>query len=485
MRHVFAGTSSQARRAFRLCLAALIDSVSPRNALSIFSLASTAACCPLATVAARATLSSFSEVSVQDYPGLVHFTEADLLALLSSDDLTVESEVFVFNALVAWVEYDLADRLTGFVGKLATTVRLGQMSIQELAFLDSHPLVSGDRLAVALVANAYLCKLMNIPYENPFGMEGIASGHRRSAGSSGSNNSSNDNDNYNNDSEMIAVEEAGVLMNDILPSGARSSVEGKIGEAGPLSPTSSMATSVSKLAGHVHRSALETVICALRTIQNSQTAAAVVEAKALLHSKAKQQQDDLEEAVTCFGALSVDRKRPSPAMALFADAISPSADAAIAITSTTPVRNTSSSTASMMAGLLDNMSVSPTTLQPNHQEVQQQQSSGRCNLFPVSNQGDGNFAGLQSSKEGISGADNNKNSGVLDNKENIGPNNNNAVMSPGLSPIVELKLQVRGGIAVEQLLSPHGGMKQFQNRGGETQNQPCAENWQSRRGLRF
>jgi hypothetical protein len=227
------------------------------------------------------------------------------------------------------------------------------------------------------------------------------------------------------------------------------------------------------------------VICALRTIQNSQTAAAaVVEAKALLHSEVKQQQDDLEEAVACFGALSVDRKRPSPAIALFVDAISPSVNTAIAITSTTPLRKSTSSTASMMSELLDNMSVSPTTLQPNQQEVQQQRSSGRRNLFPVSNKGDGDFAGLQSSKGGISGADNNKNGSVLGNKGNIAPNNNNAV-SPSLSPVVELKLQVRGGIAVEQLLSPHSGMKQFQNRAGETQNQPSAENWQSRRGLKF
>lgn len=459
MRHVFAGTSSQAKRAFRLCLAALIDSISPNNALSIFNLASTAACCPLATVAATTALASFSEVSVQDYPGLVHLTESDLLALLSSNDLRVESEVFVFNALIDWVEYDLADRLAGFVGKLATTVRLGQMSIQELAFLDSHPLVSGDRLAVALVANAYLCKLMNIMYENPFGMKGVAVGHRRSGIRSSSNT--------NNESDMNGVEETDVLMDDVLPPGSNSSsVEDT--EASTSSSSSSMATLLCRVAGHVHGSALETVICALRTIQNSQAAAT---AEALFHSGVKQQQGNLEAAVVCFDALSVNRERTS----LFADTRSPSANAAITTTTTTPVeRRSLSSTASMMAELLDSVSDSPTPLQLN-QQIQQQYCSGGRNLFPVSNKGDGYCSGLQTSEGGISGAENNNNNGVLDNyKENIAPNNK-AVL-PCLSPVVKWKRQMIGGIAVEQLLSPRCGMKQFQN-GGGTQNQPSAENW--------
>lgn len=41
------------------------------------------------------------------------------------------------------------------------------------AFMDAHPLVGGCRMAISLVAHAYLSKLMGVQHASPFGMESI------------------------------------------------------------------------------------------------------------------------------------------------------------------------------------------------------------------------------------------------------------------------------------------------------------------------
>lgn len=251
MRAVLKGTSAQARRSYRLCLAALLDAISPSNALSLYSLALTAGCEYLAIAAAKYTLKMFPMVASFDYCGLVRLEEEDLTALLNSDDLRTDNEVVVFNAFVTWVEYDLPNRIPGFAHRLSSLVRLGQMTPNELAFLDSHPLVSGDRIAVALVANAYLCKLMGVAFEQPYGLPLSARPRRANK----------------------------------VPTTASTSQQGSLATSDETLP-------ICGVPGHVHSSAVETLVCAWMQAQQ----------------RSNNNSAELENATSTFDTLSVDQQ---------------------------------------------------------------------------------------------------------------------------------------------------------------------------------
>jgi hypothetical protein len=99
------------------------------------------------------------------------------MRLLQSDALVVSSELDVFAALSSWVEYDLVNRSFGFAQRVAAALRLCQLTMEDLIYLDSHPLVFTDRMATQLVASTYLQRLMGTSFGNHSGMSSI--GRRR------------------------------------------------------------------------------------------------------------------------------------------------------------------------------------------------------------------------------------------------------------------------------------------------------------------
>ena len=140
-RCVYLASLPQALCVQRLCVAALLDLVAPANCLSLATLSAAAGIEALRTRAAACALAHFSEAAALDYSGLVGLEEAELMALLCSDELAVDSELDAFRALVAWVEHNLGARLPGFAARLARAVRLAQLEPSDLVFLDVHPLV--------------------------------------------------------------------------------------------------------------------------------------------------------------------------------------------------------------------------------------------------------------------------------------------------------------------------------------------------------
>lgn len=82
-------TLHKATLAANVCIAALVDAITPENCISLFSLARSCGCETLLEGAKQVTLQNFSTASVEDYEGLVALNEEELLELLSSDELNV------------------------------------------------------------------------------------------------------------------------------------------------------------------------------------------------------------------------------------------------------------------------------------------------------------------------------------------------------------------------------------------------------------
>ncbi|GAB4823552.1 hypothetical protein N2152v2_010598 [Parachlorella kessleri] len=181
MQAVLCGTLAQARRVLQLCVAALQDSLAPHNCLTIYSVAASCRCAPLEAAAASYAVRNFAAASQLDYSGLTGLSSASLMGFLRSDELQVSSELEVFAALVAWVERDPERRLHGFARRLAAAVRLSLLTLQDFEYVDSHPLVHKDTMALQVVAHAYLSKVTGSPYDTPFGLA-ACSRPRRGAG---------------------------------------------------------------------------------------------------------------------------------------------------------------------------------------------------------------------------------------------------------------------------------------------------------------
>ena len=151
------GSLHQARVSRDLCIATLIDSVTPETCLSLMALAASTGCAPLLRRCEACATRHFSAALLADMDGLVALPETQLLALLSSDELRVGDELDVFTALNAWIEHDLPQRLPSFVDLFTKTLRFGQLTLDALIFLvEKSPLVALEMRALKLAAHALI-----------------------------------------------------------------------------------------------------------------------------------------------------------------------------------------------------------------------------------------------------------------------------------------------------------------------------------------
>ncbi|KAL6785254.1 hypothetical protein ACKKBG_A03080 [Auxenochlorella protothecoides x Auxenochlorella symbiontica] len=169
MRCVHQASLSEARQARDLCVAALLDALSVHNALSLLSLARSAGCAPLRRRALRLSTSHFSLVTSHDYAGLVTMSHAHLVELLSDDAVAVASEAEVFRALAAWIEADRDERAPDLLETFKACIRLAHLGSEDLTYVESHPVILADMRVHALIANAFLCRLVGAPILSPFG----------------------------------------------------------------------------------------------------------------------------------------------------------------------------------------------------------------------------------------------------------------------------------------------------------------------------
>ncbi|KAL6784757.1 hypothetical protein ACKKBF_B03080 [Auxenochlorella protothecoides x Auxenochlorella symbiontica] len=169
MRCVHQASLSEARQARDLCVAALLDTLSVHNALSLLSLARSAGCAPLRRRALRLSTSHFSLVTSHDYAGLVTMSHAHLVELLSDDAVAVASEAEVFRALAAWIEADRDERAPDLLETFKACIRLAHLGSEDLTYVESHPVILADMRVHALIANAFLCRLVGAPLLSPFG----------------------------------------------------------------------------------------------------------------------------------------------------------------------------------------------------------------------------------------------------------------------------------------------------------------------------
>ncbi|KDD71788.1 hypothetical protein H632_c4397p0, partial [Helicosporidium sp. ATCC 50920] len=181
MQRMLASTLAQARAARDLCVASLLDSVSSDNSISLLAVSEACGCAALSRRARSRCLSRFAQVSVADYGGLVGAPEALLISLLTDDSLRVRDETEPFRAVMAWVE--AAPEVRGGRARdlVASCVRLPLMSMEELSYVEAHPLVLGDRSLLALVAAALLAHIMGVALDAPFGVS-LCSRPRRAGG---------------------------------------------------------------------------------------------------------------------------------------------------------------------------------------------------------------------------------------------------------------------------------------------------------------
>lgn len=101
------------------------DLVNESNCLGIWTLARSYAFEDLKEIAFPFVIDNFAElVGNEDFHGM---NKSDLMELLENDELVVDSEEDVFNAVVDWVEFDSAKRKTDFAD-LVRGVRLHLLS---------------------------------------------------------------------------------------------------------------------------------------------------------------------------------------------------------------------------------------------------------------------------------------------------------------------------------------------------------------------
>ena len=122
------------------CSEFLQKHLAPHNSLGIKSFAEAHGCVSLAASALRHGILHFVEVSSgEEYLGL---GLDQVLKFLGRDDLKVESEEQVFDAVIRWIEYDSNNR-SQYIAKLLSLVRLPLLSPQSLVDrVKANPLVA-------------------------------------------------------------------------------------------------------------------------------------------------------------------------------------------------------------------------------------------------------------------------------------------------------------------------------------------------------
>jgi len=169
-RCVFEGTLNQAYASRELCIAALVDSVTMHNCLSLMALADSCGCPELLQSCEECALKNFSTSVDSNADGLAILSEAQITRLLTHNDLHVESELEVYSALSVWVEHDLAERQSSFAKLFARVVRFNQLSHTDLVYLvEEAQLVALDKKALELAALSLIQRYMGVPHDDILG----------------------------------------------------------------------------------------------------------------------------------------------------------------------------------------------------------------------------------------------------------------------------------------------------------------------------
>ncbi|XP_056456600.1 kelch-like protein 4 isoform X1 [Gadus chalcogrammus] len=131
----------QLSQVIQVCCGFLMKQLHPSNCLGIRSFADAQGCLDLLNVAHCYTTEHFLEV-IQNQEFLLLPT-AEIVKLLSSDDINVPDEETIFQALMMWVRYDVQSRQQD-LGLLLAFIRLPLLPPQLLADLENNKMFSDD-----------------------------------------------------------------------------------------------------------------------------------------------------------------------------------------------------------------------------------------------------------------------------------------------------------------------------------------------------
>ncbi|XP_065814779.1 kelch-like protein 4 isoform X1 [Labrus bergylta] len=131
----------QLPQVIQVCCNFLMKQLHPSNCLGIRSFADAQGCMDLLNVAHNYTMEHFLEV-IQNQEFLLLPT-AEIVKLLSSDDINVPDEETIFQALMMWVRYDVQHRQED-LGVLLAFIRLPLLPPQLLADLENNKMFSDD-----------------------------------------------------------------------------------------------------------------------------------------------------------------------------------------------------------------------------------------------------------------------------------------------------------------------------------------------------
>nr|XP_061792766.1 kelch-like protein 4 isoform X3 [Nerophis lumbriciformis] len=131
----------QLSQVIQVCCNFLMKQLHPSNCLGIRSFADAQGCVDLLNVAHNYTMENFMEV-IQNQEFLLLPT-AEIVKLLSSDDINVPDEETIFQALMMWVRHDVQHRQQD-LGVLLSYIRLPLLPAQLIADLENNKMFSDD-----------------------------------------------------------------------------------------------------------------------------------------------------------------------------------------------------------------------------------------------------------------------------------------------------------------------------------------------------
>ncbi|KAB7495278.1 Kelch-like protein 20 [Armadillidium nasatum] len=146
-----------------VCCEFLKQQLHPSNCLGIRSFADTHSCRDLLRIADKYTQQHFLEVMESEE--FMDLPVNQLMDIISSDELNVRSEEQVFNAVMAWVKYNVTERRP-FLGQVLEHVRLPLLSPKFLVgTVGSDLLIKSDEACRDLVDEAK--NYLLLPQERP------------------------------------------------------------------------------------------------------------------------------------------------------------------------------------------------------------------------------------------------------------------------------------------------------------------------------
>jgi kelch-like protein 28 len=139
------------------CCRFLAKQLHPSNCLGITKFAEAYSCNSLVKKAKTFVQDNFRQVIEQEEFVLLPFIQ--LVELLKDDNLNIESEQVVFEAVVSWVKYRILER-GPFLASLLQVVRLSLLTVRFLTqSFESNDLIKSDRKCQTLINDALKYRL--------------------------------------------------------------------------------------------------------------------------------------------------------------------------------------------------------------------------------------------------------------------------------------------------------------------------------------